>query len=632
MKKTRQWRAAFLLAAVLFVQAVLPAGALAAAPDPVLGVAGQPESEIVEIAPAPAPEEEPEKIQAVYEDPGQAPVTEEKPAPPEPESAGRTGAKTDSASSGAAATLWVRGYHADEGYIEVGGTARTRNARVVVRVFAASDPETIRTYLPSAGEDGRFSLAVPISDFAGREGWYQLRLLEGADGALTETASCAAPVSYAHGTVNVRPKDDTDTAFIMSVDGSGVPRGVPVFFRVRKPSEKGDEGRVYPSVRRGDSIQYTAFVSHHKEAGTYQVSAYAGKPDAGGTFLGSSRFTVEGLRSAQVGITDINGTTGDFRVALSADAPSGVSQVRFAVWNGPEHENLQWYDGVRDETGAFAASLNIFTNGTGFGTYGAQAEIVLGNGICEVSEAASSEIAPYNYLTVERTGYGRYRVSVLGADPEIADAMEFAAWSDENGWDDVVWFDRQTDENGVPYAVVNAVEFETPGAYTAQVSADGSVVGEIGFEIPASEFMTEAERRIARDVQRVYDKVGTDLHDCYMWVINNYSYVRRSGHLKPPSGYTREQWYAVEGLEKHSGNCYTFAASFCELAKGLGYDAEYVEGAVFGVGQKWWPHGFVLIHRQGGTYICDPELQFASSAGRNLYMQPVSNPKATYRW
>jgi|GEM_PF-4836549 len=136
--------------------------------------------------------------------------------------------------------------------------------------------------------------------------------------------------------------------------------------------------------------------------------------------------------------------------------------------------------------------------------------------------------------------------------------------------------------------------------------------------------------RVYKNTQKIYKEVGTDLHANYMWVVKNLSYVRRNGHPAIPAGYTREQWYAVEGMETRKGNCYTYAAAFAQLAKGLGYDAQYIEGSVNGRNGGMLPHGFVIVTINGARYICDPELESVGS--RNLYMQPISNPKAKYKW
>lgn len=84
-------------------------------------------------------------------------------------------------------------------------------------------------------------------------------------------------------------------------------------------------------------------------------------------------------------------------------------------------------------------------------------------------------------------------------------------------------------------------------------------------------------------------------------------------------------------FEQHRGNCFVYAAAFYQLAKGLGYDAQYVEGQVGMAAGGYGPHGWVIIRMNGASYICDPEAQ--DEIGRyNFYMQPVGNTVLQYKW
>lgn len=144
---------------------------------------------------------------------------------------------------------------------------------------------------------------------------------------------------------------------------------------------------------------------------------------------------------------------------------------------------------------------------------------------------------------------------------------------------------------------------------------------------------TEAKARVYGHVNEVYKQTGKDLNACYWWVVNNLSYYTLPIPLDPPEGYTRSEWYSIWGFEQRKGNCYVYAATFYYLAKGLGYDVEYVEGQVGLAAGGYGPHGWVLVHLDGGDYICDPEAQSEENLSRyNFYMQPVNSPVLQYKW
>ena len=85
----------------------------------------------------------------------------------------------------------------------------------------------------------------------------------------------------------------------------------------------------------------------------------------------------------------------------------------------------------------------------------------------------------------------------------------------------------------------------------------------------------------------------------------------------PPAGESYLEWYADYGFENRYGNCYVMAATFCKVARLMGYEAYLVDGsvplAVGGVG----PHGWVEIVQNGTVYVCDPN--FTNSTKRNGY-------------
>lgn len=623
MKRIRRWGAALLLALAICLQAVLPGAALAATePDGALPIAPSPE----ELTPA----QEQRAAEVIAAPDPAAPETYAAPASEiaaAPEPAAREAQKVPGAGY-----VWIQSYETDTGDLIVGCSGAAANEDVWVEAWPNTDPDAVRTYDAVRVDDETREALVKLADFGYQDGWYTVRAYCGTEEDPLFLGTATAPVAFSRGTFSVALIGDKEIALDCTLRDAEIPSDQVVLMRVRRDAD--GTGRIYPLMRRGNVRNYCVYVSNHAAPGSYTAEAYipSAEPTAA-MVLGVANFQIEGVRSVETGITDIDGSNGNFSLYVDADAPSGVRSAQFAVWTQDDKSDLTWHDGESSDGKVFRAASSIREHDYNFGHYGVQAKLELGNGITWTTEEVHSSVDPHNYVYVSRVGAGKYKVGVLGADPQDAAAFRVAAWSDDNGQDDVVWYDVDADEQvGELCAAIDVYRHSDAGKYIAHVYAGDSFVGSVEFDVPASDLLSEAERRIARGVQRVYDAVGTDLHDNYMWVVNNFSYIRRDGHLKPAAGYTREQWYAVEGLEEQAGNCYTFAAAFCELAKGLGYDATYVEGAVFGVGQKWWPHGFVLINRNGSTYICDPELQFASSTGRNLYMQPISSPKATYRW
>lgn len=229
----------------------------------------------------------------------------------------------------------------------------------------------------------------------------------------------------------------------------------------------------------------------------------------------------------------------------------------------------------------------------------------------------------------QETGDFTVNVSGITASDDVK-KVEVALWRDSNQGD-IYWYPAVAQGNGVYTVKGNVINHKLHfGLYQAQAY----VTLENGLRIPAGTQSgtiegSEAQIRISKHVNEVYDQVGHDLYACYKWVVNNVSYKKLPIPVEPKEGYTADQWYAVLAFENHQGNCFCYAGAFYQLAKGLGYDAKYVEGKVAMAAGGYGPHGWVEITKDGGTYICDPDMQ--DEAPRyNFYMQPANSPVIKY--
>lgn len=229
----------------------------------------------------------------------------------------------------------------------------------------------------------------------------------------------------------------------------------------------------------------------------------------------------------------------------------------------------------------------------------------------------------------QETGDFTVTVSGITASDDVK-KVEVALWRDSNQGD-IYWYPAVAQGNGVYTVKGNVINHKLHfGLYQAQAY----VTLANGLRIPAGTQSgtiegSEAQIRISNHVNEVYDQVGHDLYACYKWVVDNVSYKKLPIPVEPKEGYTADQWYAVLAFEDHQGNCFCYAGAFYQLAKGLGYDAKYVEGKVAMAAGGYGPHGWVEITKDGATYICDPDMQ--DEAPRyNFYMQPANSPVIKY--
>lgn len=103
------------------------------------------------------------------------------------------------------------------------------------------------------------------------------------------------------------------------------------------------------------------------------------------------------------------------------------------------------------------------------------------------------------------------------------------------------------------------------------------------------------------------------LRTVYLYCRDGFSYVRRDTKEFGETGWEIER--AKSMLTSLHGNCYSYAAAFWALARGLGYDAEAISGRV---GPYQLPHSWVRINMDGMEYSFDPELEMSYRYERGL--------------
>lgn len=333
------------------------------------------------------------------------------------------------------------------------------------------------------------------------------------------------------------------------------------------------------------------------------------------------------MNAGSVTIGNISPAQGTFQVTAQADAPSGISLMRIAVWQADDQSDLRWYEATQ-EGDSWKVAAHVANHGYHQGAYKAHAYAVLRNGLEAFVAGTQDDVRMHNYVLSNR-GHGVIELSVLG--PDTTD-VKAAVWSKAGGQDDLIWYNMRLAGDGLYTVQVPVSAHHHGGVFISHVYAGNSLLGAFEHFVSPFEMDNSVQSAINAGCEKVYAQVGRDLRACYDWVVDNLRFTRRGQFVVPPAGMTREDYYALEGFSNRRGDCYTFAATFAALARGLGYDTEYAEGQVYTVHGSWGNHGFTVIYDNGGTYICDPELQHGGFRTYNLFMQPSYASRIRYRW
>jgi len=129
-------------------------------------------------------------------------------------------------------------------------------------------------------------------------------------------------------------------------------------------------------------------------------------------------------------------------------------------------------------------------------------------------------------------------------------------------------------------------------------------------------------RAVIADIAEAMPEVAAPelLEAVYDYCCGSFEFTRRNIYEPGAQGWAISE--AVTMFEAKSGNSCSYAAAFWALARGLGYEAVPVTGAV---GSESTPHAWVEIEIDGQNYIFDPAMEAGAlegvEAGRNMFMR-----------
>ena len=156
-------------------------------------------------------------------------------------------------------------------------------------------------------------------------------------------------------------------------------------------------------------------------------------------------------------------TVPPLRVSISEDctelslyyqAKTSYDQIRFAVWSEVDgQDDLHWYDAEKTGQNSWAYTLDL-RNHRSAGIYHAHVyaregdeSIILDTRDFEVESA----INPTNYIVAERTAFIGNAAKVVLNSNETYTSVKFAVWTDEDGQDDLQWYEGEMDQSGQWY-------------------------------------------------------------------------------------------------------------------------------------------------------------------------------------
>ena len=342
---------------------------------------------------------------------------------------------------------------------------------IVLPIWAEDNQKDIVWYKATKNMDGDYVANVNISRHAYRCSMYKIHvyvtdITEGKN--YMGSTSCDMEAEYNN--FSAIDLYGTEISYEISLHGLKVPGGEKnIYFAVWGEKDGQNDIKWYKADKEGEGkYSYTLKIKDHKEFGKYSVHGYCTSKGDMQQFLGETKFEVtKKPQFAEAIGTDINGTTGTFKITISGVmAPSGVEQVLIPIWCAENQSDIVWYKAVKIEDGIFTALVDVKKHANHFGMYKAHIYVAMGNGICLFAGDTSVVIEPHNYIYNKYVSETQREVGIMGTE---AERVLFPSWSEENGQDDLVWYEGINRGNGLWTAIIDSSNHNSGGSYITHV-------------------------------------------------------------------------------------------------------------------------------------------------------------------
>lgn len=216
-------------------------------------------------------------------------------------------------------------------------------------------------------------------------------------------------------------------------------------------------------------------ISDYKKAGDYQIHAYANLKNGIQQFLGKTVLSVT-KPSASVEVVNYKQNVGTFDVVINnIVSPSGVENIQVPVWCAEDQSDIVWYDAEKQADDSYIVHVDIKNHKYAIGTYKVDTYLMAGNGIYGFTGKTTQKVILPNIIIEAKDKNGKEtNYSLTTANVEtlgIVQNIQYAVWSENNGQDDLVWYQAQRSTDGIWQADVAIKNHKTHGKYKVDVYA-----------------------------------------------------------------------------------------------------------------------------------------------------------------
>ena len=221
---------------------------------------------------------------------------------------------------------------------------------------------------------------------------------------------------------------------------------------------------------------------HGDMSGVYNAHAYATLKNGELVFIGKTAFEIEGSADGQITVSDTDAGNGIFTVSVQLSNIKGsVGNVRVPVWTRADQSDIYWYNAVNSGNGLYTATVDIRNHDNNTGLFYIHAYAVFSNRaevfLTGVEHSFSTEAG---LMVSNPDGSGTRRITYT--NPSVS-SVRFAVWTEENGQDDIRWYNANPAGNGAFYYDVSSADHTGNGKYIVHVYSGDTMLGNTSFGI-----------------------------------------------------------------------------------------------------------------------------------------------------
>lgn len=324
-----------------------------------------------------------------------------------------------------------------------------------------NNQDDIYWYVAQRQGNGTYKVSVDIKKHKGDRGNYiahvylvdkqgnQSLAIDGQYKVIYRTASID--------TLKVNQNTSDKTKFDIVLSGINAPNGVDRIQAAVWSENNGQDDIVWYTANKQSNGDYKVQVNiadHKYDAGIYNIHIYLFDKE-GLSFL--PKATSISIEVANVSIAAKTLSDDSTKIQLSASNVGiygNVQNVRFAVWSAENgQDDLKWYFGTRNNSGVWQVTIDASQH-TGTGPFNVHAYSMLANGTDKflgnteftVKKQATASIEK---LEINKTSENTFEVVLKGvAASNGIKNIQVPIWSEENGQDDIAWYNANKKAEG----------------------------------------------------------------------------------------------------------------------------------------------------------------------------------------